>query len=462
MKGFGSTGKWQVLIVACLAFFLSSCLTWYERRAEYNAALERQDFRAATDWLEKSKPGNSRNRLLYCLEAGMVARQSGDLELSNRLLLEAGRRMEDFRKEQGAEALSLISNPMMKPYQAEDAEQVLVHYFLALNFLELQQFESALVECRQLQLRLQTLRDRYGEKVRYSCDGFVLMLSGMIYEAQGEINDAFIAYRNAWECYQDPATTRLGLVPPQSLKTDLLRTARKMGFYDELERYERDFGMRWTPEEFRKSEVVMLVHNGLGPVKAEQSLNFFIAGGAGGVVNFSDESGSMTFPLVLPPSANERSVLGNVHSVRAAIPLYLARDRRYESVRIISNQTEYIPAVGEKVNELLFQSLEDRMAREMGNVLLRLAVKKGIEVALREKDQTLGALAGLAGAIVEKADTRNWQSLPYEIGMKRIPVNPGEQTLLVQWGGPGGETDTVRVFLRPGETRFVSVQNWKR
>lgn len=447
--------------IAILIATLSSCLTWYERRQEYNAALERKDWSTASKSLEKSVSKRNRNRVLNLLELGFVHRQLGDLTISNRYFLEADQMMEDFRKGSGSEMLALVSNPMMKPYQVEDVEFVLVHYYLALNFLELREFESAQVECRRIQLRLNELADKYKGKNRYSCDAFVMMLSGAIYEALGNFNDAFIAYRNAYECYQTVAQLQFGTAVPNSLKQDILRTARKNGFYDEMHRYEKDWGIVWAPDSFEGAEVVVLVNNGLGPVKAESSLNFFMVQGAGGMVNFTDETGGFNFPFMMPSSTQEQSALGRVQSLRVAFPKYTERDRRWSSIEVQIEGNLYPMEVVENVNAIALKSLEDRMLREMGNSLLRLAVKKGIEAAIREQDQTLGAIAGLAGSIAERADTRNWQSLPYEVLMVRIPLAPGEHTLLLKYPGSAISSDSIKVKLRAGETTFISRTVWK-
>jgi hypothetical protein len=62
------------------------------------------------------------------------------------------------------------------------------------------------------------------------------MLQGMIYEKNGEWNDAFIAYRNAAELYINTNEGHFyGTTFPGQLKNDLLRTAYRNDFREELE-----------------------------------------------------------------------------------------------------------------------------------------------------------------------------------------------------------------------------------
>jgi hypothetical protein len=258
------------------------------------------------------------------------------------------------------------------------------------------------------------------------------------------------------------AQKQFGTGAPLSLKEDVLRTARKNGFLDELDRYEKEWGIQWNPDTLPTSEIILFVNHGLGPVKAENSLNFFMVQGAGGMVNFTDESGVLNFPFMMPSSSEEKSALGRVQSLRIAFPKYVTRDKRYTQVEVNLGSQIFPLEVVENVNAVSYQALEDRKARELGNSLMRLAVKKGIELALREQDQTLGAIAGLAGAISEKADTRHWQTLPYEVLMKRIPVQAGTHQLILNWKGVQSKSDTFSVSVKPGETLFLSATGWQK
>jgi hypothetical protein len=62
------------------------------------------------------------------------------------------------------------------------------------------------------------------------------------------------------------------------------------------------------------------------------------------------------------------------------------------------------------------------MMLEFGKGLLRAALKKTTEHSIRKEDEQLGALVGLINAVTEKADTRNWQTLPHSILYTRVPL----------------------------------------
>ena len=84
--------------------------------------------------------------------------------------------------------------------------------------------------------------------------------------------------------------------------------------------------------------------------------------------------------------------------------------------------------MAEDINKVAFHSLNQRMLQEFGKGLLRAALKKAAEHSIRKEDDRLGALIGIVNAITEKADTRNWQTLPHSIFYSRVPLKEGAES----------------------------------
>jgi uncharacterized protein len=445
-------------ITVFILLTLTGCITYYQQQIKYQDAIYARQFRKADQILEKESGKKSKNQMLHLLERGFVQQQLGDHAASNRYFLEADRMMEDYKKSNASEAISFLTNPMTKPYTPEDLEIVMVHYYLAINFLMMHNLEAARVECRRMQLAVQELNDKNGNKNKYACDAFAFMLSAMIYEAEKDYNNAFIAYRNAYNCYSDLYTKELNTPVPKQLKIDLIRTAYLNGFYSEQQQYENIFGLKHTPENTnqKQGEVIIFLNKGLGPVKAENSINFTMVHGAGGMVNFVNQEYALNFPFQLPASDKDRGALGSIQMIRVAFPKYVERKPVYSSVSVNYQGRAEQPEKAEDIRAIAFKTLADRQSRELGNALLRLAIKKGIEHSIRQQDQTLGALAGLAGAVTEKADTRNWQTLPDEIHYLRLKADTGYQSFIVNWSGRGAyRTDTLRSYIRSGSLHFL-------
>lgn len=413
-----------LLIVTIL---LVGCATYYQKSMAFQESFVQGQIEDANKTLDSSKKAaTDQNRLLYFLQKGVVMQMLGEFEQSNQFFEQAYIYTEDFRKSYTKELASMLTNSSIKPYTGEDHELVLMHYFKAVNYLRLNQHDEALVECRRINNKLNILNDRYEKKKnRYKRDAFALNLMGMSYEGSGDINNAFIAYRNALETYEEDYKKQFNIEAPQQLKKDLLRSAYLNGFDEELKKFETLFGVKYIHQTMEGGELILFWHNGIGPVKDEWSTNFFIVKGQGGAVMFVNEELGLSFPFPITAMGQSTGGLGDLKFVRVAFPKYLERKPYYRSAEIIADKSIYKLELAENINEIAFKTLEDRMTREMANSLMRLALKQTVEQQASKQNQNLGALLSVINAVSEKADTRNWQTLPYSISYARVPLKEG-------------------------------------
>ena len=82
------------------------------------------------------------------------------------------------------------------------------------------------------------------------------------------------------------------------------------------------------------------------------------------------------------------------------------------------------------------------MARELAQAIGRLATKKAMEALADEHDENLGTLLNIVNTLTEKADTRNWQTLPYSINYTRIPLTKGQNRIILETYTPNGPKNT--------------------
>ena len=451
--------KFTLLTLPLTLLSVLGCATYYDKNIEFQEHFVLGEFAQAAKILDKNKgEAKGRDRLLYFLQQGVVLQLQGSFEESNKYFEDAYLFTEDLQKNYATEAISLLTNPMVKPYRGEDFEAVLIHYYKALNYLRSNQTENALVECRRVNNKLNQINDRYAKrKNRYKRDAFAYNLMGIIFDAVGDHNNAFISYRNALETYQEDYWPLFNVEAPQQLKKDLLRTAYLNGFGDELARYEKAFGFGYVDQKDDGGELIFFWHNGLGPVKAEWSISFFIVNGQGGLVTFVSEEHGLALPFFLGGGSNQSTTLGDLKFVRMAFPRYSERKPYYRTAHVSLGDIEYPLELAQNVNEIAFKTLEDRMVRELSESLLRLAAKQAAEQAVRNQNQGLGALLSIANAISEKADTRNWQTLPYSISYVRVPLPAGESSREFKSYSPRKSRDEVKRLQfngKKGETAF--------
>ncbi len=419
-----------------ITFLTSGCGTaHYQKTYAVQEAMIRGDFADADTLLSQLRSNfGEKDALLYYLDKGMIGHLQENYETSNYYFELALEKIESlYAKSISKEALTYITNDLAQPYRGEDFEKVLIHYYMALNYLMMNNLESALVECRRVDLTLTELNDKYKKKNRYKSDAFVHYLMGMIYEADGDINDAFIAYRNAYETYESDYEEFYGLSAPLQLKRDLLRTSKTLAFQQEYNKYEKAFpNVIYRPQKrYREnSELILIWDNGLVPFKSEGRLNLQI-----------DDEGADDY-------------------IQIAFPVYQRRPPQGEKAEISVGGKSARSEVYEDLSDIAIKNLEDRSLRIMAKGAIRAGLKYGLQKSVeKEYGETAGCLVNIFNVATEQADTRGWITLPDNIQVARLLCPPGRYTVLLtlkSWSG--GTMEQVRfdnIELKAGKKKFL-------
>lgn len=408
--------------------------------------------------------------VLYGMDRGMTLQLAGDYQQSNAVLEQAEIELDRlYTRKIRTETLAFMTNDTALPYEGDPYEQVLINVLKALNYAVLGQWQEALVEARRIDHRLNVLSDRTKEKNAYRDDGFARYLSGILYESAGDVNNAFIAYRNAYETFESTRSWSHTAVPSQ-LRADLLRMAEALHFTQELAEYQQTFSdTKWVPSQALQqlAQVVVISYNGRAPRKEDQFLDLPISLNALQLVllnrgiSQSNRHSNQAVDTVL------YGLNGRV--VRVALPR-LVPQKTYvpiDTVNLIPDNGLKVTVNTESVHNvtaLADKALSERMAGITVKALARAASKFALaEGATRGAQQAAGKDAapwvglliglltkGLAVAS-EEADKRSWQTLPDEIHLARVWVPPGRYQ--VQGQLAGGSYDP----LKPEALRTLSI-----
>ena len=459
MQTISSIIRLMSILVAVL--IISGCRTWYQKNRKFNEYYLNGQLEKAEEILASDKKAEEqKNRVLYFLNLGLLSHMQGEYAESNELFEKALLAAETIGKNYALESAALLTNPNVLPYKGEDFELLMVNYYKALNYMYLKDYDAALVECRRMDIKMAALADKYKKAQRYKHDAFIHNLMGIIYDADRDYNNAFIAYRNAYNYYKDDYSALFGMTTPLQLKKDLLRAAYRTGFHDEVEFYEKEFGMYFMPDKDKDTgtgELVFFWHNGMGPVKEEWGINFYLVRGEGGIVTFVNEEFGWSFPF--PTSRSDSTLLGNLHMIRVALPKYVERIPQFSNGRLMFSGKEIPLETGENISAIAFQSLKDRLTRDLGNSLMRLALKKSAEMAVRKQNQDIGAAIGVVNFLTEHADTRHWQTIPHSIYYGRAKLPEGEQKVQFRFYDGMAGRDAVQDFIfhiRENRTEFFA------
>ncbi|MCE3224211.1 MAG: uncharacterized protein K0S58_2391 [Nitrospira sp.] len=420
-----------------------------------------------------------RNRLLYSMDRGMTLHLAGDYVQSNNQLETAAQEVERlYTRTVRTETAAFLTNDNLLPYEGDAYEHVMINVIKALNYAAVGQLTEAVVEARQIDHRLNVLSDRVKETDGYREDAFARYLTGVLYEATGDLNNAFIAYRKAYDIYK--ATRAWARTPiPSMLGADLLRTTDALHMTTEFEEYHRQFpGTPWlsTSAHPDLAQVVVIGYNGRAPRREDQYLDLPVSLSAlqlvllnRGVTHASNRQERRAADSIL------YGLNGRV--VRVALPRLIPQKTQvlYEHVTLIPRGGE---AIAEK-SELMYngtalaeKSLADRMPGITTKALARAAIKfaaaegatRGAQHAVNKGDaQWVGLVVGLLShglaVSTEEADKRSWRTLPDEIQISRLWVPAGEYESRIQavirTGGTSRTVDTRPLVLRAGQTVFV-------
>ncbi|MGL4583944.1 MAG: COG3014 family protein [Flavobacterium sp.] len=464
-------------LLYAMMFFVFGCASYHNRITDYYQKLGSSQFDLAEKALDKNallqKP---RNLLLFYMEKGRVAHLKGEYEASNKYFNQADLLVEDGLSTTGDIAVGLFLNSMSQNYKGEEFEIFMLHYYKALNYMYLGQTNEAIVEARRISLQNYAQGDKYKDKsTRYSKDAFSLNIQGLIYEYSGNYNDAFISYRNAVETYQSSKDGMYyGVAMPTSLKYDVIRMAAKIGFSGDVAKYERDFNLNAKDiPSGSGGEVVIFWENGRAPIKEQDNLYFTLAKGDSGSLVFTNALG---FIIPLDFGIAGKTNLNDIHSVNIAYPKYIVQPMPFNKATVLVNDSKQ--AGFEKVEDLdalAVLTLKERAGKELGQILTRVAVKKAAEYAVKAaaksngKDGDANALLEGIGLGVqlfnffsEKADTRNWQTLPAQINYSRVPLELGQNKLKITMERPNGQRIEHNVEINgTGKMQFYNFATMK-
>ncbi|MDH4216106.1 MAG: hypothetical protein OEV23_04320 [Gallionella sp.] len=411
-------------------FFLGGCATYSDSFNTIEHSLAAQKYDAALQDIEKQTRTKT-NRVLYLLDKGMVLRMKRDFAASNQVLEAAKAEMERLYAASVSEnALSFIVNDATVSYAGDDYEQVLVHLYMAFNYLELGQLNEARVEALQVDLKLREIGEKIPEN-KFTEDALSRYITGLIYEELGERSDAMIAYRKAYDAYKK-YQVNFGVPMPDMLKHDLLRLAQRLGLSAEVAQYRKEFGIAPRQEEDsaaeQEGELVFVLNNGLAPIKREKIINATVPP-------------PKTLPIPATPHQPAKQPPLPVF-VNIALPFYETRPNRVTAARVSVSGKQATTQLMENIDAIARASLDSRMpaitARSIARAVAKGAIQQSVDRAgqNRNSDPAVELLSSIfvrvAAAATERADTRSWLTLPANVQLARLALPPGSYTITVE------------------------------
>jgi len=321
---------------------------------------------------------------------------------------------------------AVISNDNAIRYDIPLYEQSMLHSYQALNYLAQQDLSGALVEVRRANLvqkealnsnlkaiyrqqekaAEQSLSKQYpsmnnaiGSVKNGFQNAYTFYLSGLLYEAAGQSNDAYIDYKKSLEIY--PYN--------RFLQQDVWRLANKLNMTDDIALFRKSLPQEITDEnnDDNLGQVIFIIENGIITAKQEISLNLPI---------FTRHNDVRFYSVALPSYQNY---------LRSYSPLTLTyQGKSYQSEEIV------------RLQSLAAKQLKDQMPAIAARQIARLVAKEEMRQQMARKGGDLGnVFASIYNIATEKADTRSWSTLPDSIHILRLSLPSGDHQLALDING---------------------------
>lgn len=322
---------------------------------------------------------------------------------------------------QSAMSLSALAvNDNLNTYQPADYELGFLHLYLGLNYLKQNDLEGALIEMRRAnQVQEQARKEREkdlesaqnqmeqqgltpnlgsvlsnypdaGKTLQAVQSGYLLYLSALLYEADNDLNSAYVDYRRA-----------LAVMPDNQQVIDgTKRVAKRLGMREDLVKLEQRYG-KASYLESGKGRVIVIDERGV--VEAlqgwKQALPLYDSRGDGA-----------WYSIALPYYPQVQS--------EAFSPITL-------------NNGHLSGSLLTDVNLMAQRDLSERMPSIVIRQALRVWAKDQLRKEAAKGDDVGNLLFNVWNTLTEQPDTRSWLTLPGEIYSASAVVEPGEQKMKI-------------------------------
>lgn len=404
------------------------------------------------------------DKLVYYLEAGITLHTAGDYEQSNNVFQAAQNLIDEYRTSVSDEVSAFILNERGSEYHGEIFEHVLVGYYRALNFVLLNQKDAARKTLQKLELDMRTLKY---DDAAYKQVLAARYLSALLAEDDKDWNTARVQYKN-FELFKFDSSWLNRQKYILAKKENDLETIR------ELELTIKD--NRQFDNIKEKGQLVIIHQAGKAPVKKSrgklaQDQKFWLA------MRVAIDAAILSEGSMLS-SAAAVAALGTAEN---PIPEYVFRDpAAAKTASLTLNDQQYNLQVLTDYESMATHNFNDQYDAMVAKSTASLAVKF-VSAAVasyalgKSADEAVGG--GLGGAILKiligggagaavaqtlKPDLRCWRTLPANIQMQRIILEPGTYTLTMRLSPGVREINEIpaEITIEAGKTVYVNLRSF--
>ena len=386
---------------------------------------------------KKSTIYGSHDEVLVALDAGLLAHYEGKTDESNKLLGQAEKLMEAYFTTSISQSVtSMVTNDLVQDYAGEDFEDIYTNLFMALNYLEVDLFDDAMVEMRRFDNKLKKLRSKYEETIRN-------MESGDKDSKVKRVNIQF--YNSALAHYVSMLLNRAdGDYDNARIDARLLEEA----FKTQKDLY--DFALPSSLDEeknARRSDARLnvLAFSGFAPVKKED------------VVRAYSWTGTVWYKLALPKMEKRHSAITKIVATARNKQTGQTYSRTLEQIESLENIS--MDTFQQKYSVLFTKALLRSIAKTATNTTMNTMARK----TRKNNDSAsiifsiLDLVTKVSNELTERADVRTCRYFPAKASVTGISLPAGDYTVSVDFmAGSHVSSRVVKdVSVRGGKLNFI-------
>ncbi len=414
-----------VIAVLAALTVAAGCTTYTARMNDTGRYYYDGEYDLARDELDELVSSSSNEDIfLFLLERGKVRLASGMYDSAIVDMQAAEQRFDEIEGTTSigeAFGTALVSDGS-REYQPAAHEKILLNTYLLLSYLGAGDREGAYVERNRVIRRL-------SEYIGNSESGddppldvpFARYIAAVMYENEGRLDDARIEYDRVEDLYPEA-------VP-------------------------------WSPNS-HMTEIVVLTEMGRAPVMISREIRGYfekVNGRTFGYFTLPGSAGQQVYPVSSALIGNDTG-FGTIFTF--TFPEYVRIPRGAVFAYPVVDGVEAGMAVTLDDFE---ETAMEAFRRNLASILIRSAVRTYVQLLLQnELDGDVGRIASIVSkffSIIETADTRSWQTLPSEISVFRMEVEPGRHEVLMRYYDINGrrvsESETREVWVEKGKRQIA-------
>ena len=408
-------------------------MTRYEELSE---PLEKEGFSAVIKKVQdkQDKLYGSNSVFLYHFDLATLYHYNGEYKKSADEFEKAKQVYEDlYTKSVTNEAVSLMTNDNVRPYRARPFEVLALYEMNIVNYLAMNDVDGALVECRAADIALQALYQKDNQKTNDA--GYLRYLIGLVYEMEGENDDAAIAYYKAAKAYEEEPT-----VLPAEAQAFIESRLQKAGRSDDVKalKFPHPNAPAMLPvyADNANGEIIVIGYAGNSAILGEWMLSgTYVRGGILNLTGKNPQTGNVQSLTIPFPATAVGSHGGTTISVTIAIPERKDVPYRTENfeVRMDGKNPAVRPEIYLDNTKHLVKNLSEERTATLGRTAVRVLTRTIAAQQAKKQMETNNVFLNLltsvgtdvAAAQLEQADLRVGLFLPQYVRVTRIPATPG-------------------------------------